>query len=58
MGIYEMDPACIVKDTERTRNLFTDGQMDRRTDGRTDVQGETNVPPFNFIEAGCIKKEH
>ena len=42
---YEMDPMSIVEDTERTRFC---PQTDRRTDG----QGETSIPPFNFVEAG------
>ena len=46
---YEMDPMRIVEDTEQTRFC---PQMDRRMDGRTDGQGETSIPPFNFIEAG------
>ena len=45
---YEMDPMRIVEDTEQTRFC---PQMDRRMDGRTDGQGETSIPPFNFIEA-------
>ena len=37
MGKYEMDPASIVEDTERTRfGLHTDGQTDGRTDRRTE----------------------
>ena len=31
--------------------LSTDGQMDGRTDG----QGDTSIPPFNFVEAGGYK---
>ena len=42
---YEMDPASIVEDTELTRFC---PQTDRRTDG----QGETSIPPFNFVEQG------
>ena len=53
---YEMDPAstCIVEDTEQTGFCpQTDGQTDRRTDGRS----ETSTPPFNFVEArGIINK--
>ena len=49
---YEMDPTSIVEDTERT--LFCP-QTDRRMDGRMDGQGETSIPPFNFIEVGGIK---
>ena len=44
---YEMDPMSIVEDTERTRFC---PQTDRRTDG----QGDTSIPPFNFVEAGGI----
>ena len=44
---YEMDTASIIKDTE----LFCP-QMDRQTDGWTDRQGETSLPPFNFVEWG------
>ena len=39
----EMDQMSIVEDTERTRFC---PQMDRRTDGWTDGQGETSIPPF------------
>ena len=41
---YEMDPASIVEDTERTRFC-------PRSDGRTDVK--PIYPPFNFLEAGA-----
>ena len=42
MGKYEMDPASIVEDTERTRfGLHTDG----RRDGQTYGVGETSTPP-------------
>ena len=44
---YEMDPMSIVEDTERTRFC---PQTDRWTDG----QGDTSIPPFNFVEAGGI----
>ena len=46
---YELDPASILEDTERTRFC---PQMDRRREGRTDGQGETSIPPFNFVERG------
>ena len=36
---YEMDPMSIVEDTERT-------WFCPQTDGRTDGQGETSIPPF------------
>ena len=39
---YEMDLTSIVEDTKRTRFC---PQTDRRTDG----QGETSIPPFNFV---------
>ena len=48
---YEMDPMSIVEDTERTQFC---PQTDRRTDGQTDGQGETSIPPFNFVEVGGI----
>ena len=45
---YEMDPASILEDTERTRfGPQMDGQTDRRTDNVKPV-----YPSFNFIEAG------
>ena len=45
---YEMNLASIMDDTERTR-FFK--QADRRTGGRqTDGQGDTSIPPFNFVE--------
>ena len=40
---YEMDPMSIVEDTERTRFC---PQTVRRTDRRTDGQGDTSIPPF------------
>ena len=46
---YEMDPMSIIEDTERTR---FGPQTDRRTDG----QGDTSIPPINFVEAGGIMK--
>ena len=42
---YEMDPMSIVEDTEWTRFC---PQTDRQTDGRTDGQGETSIPPFQL----------
>ena len=30
----------------------TDGRTDRRTDGRTDEQGESSIPPLNFVLGG------
>ena len=47
---YEMDPASIVEDTERTRFC---PQTDRRT-GQTDGQGELSsyTPHFNEVEGG------
>ena len=49
---YEIDLACIVEVTERTRFCIqTDGQTDRHT--RTDDM-KPEYPPFNFIEAGGI----
>ena len=33
----------------------TDGQTDGQTDGRTDEQGESSIPPLNFV-AGGIKR--
>ena len=39
------DPASIEEVTADTI-LSTD----RQTDGRTDVQGETSIPPFGFVE--------
>ena len=62
---YEVDPASIVEDTERTRfcpqtslenlisaaMIITNGQKDRRTDRRTD-NVKPVYTPFNFIEVG------
>ena len=50
---YQMDLASIVEDTKQTRfcpktDKLTYGRMDRWTDG----QGETSIPPFNFVERG------
>ena len=42
-----MDLTSIVEDTERTR-FFP------QTDRRMDWQGETSIPPFNYVEAGGI----
>ena len=42
----EMNPSSINGDTEQT--VFCP-QTDRWSDG----QGETSIPPFNFVEAGC-----
>ena len=56
---YEMDLRSIVKDTEQTRFCpQTDGQTDRRMNGRTDKRTDDVKPeylPFNFVEAGGIK---
>ena len=46
---YGMDPANIVEDTEGTPLC---PQTDRRTEG----QGETSIPSFQFVEAGGITK--
>ena len=45
---YKMDPTSIVEDREDT--ILS-------TDGRTEAQGETSIPPFNVIEARGIKSE-
>ena len=44
---YEMDPIRTVGATERTCDAgrTRDGQMDGRTDGRS----ETNIPPNKFV---------
>ena len=42
---YEMDPVSIVEDTERT--LFCP-----QTDGWTDGQGETSIPPSTLLGRG------
>ena len=63
MSKHIMDLTSIVEDTEQTRFCpQTDKQMDGQTDGwtdgqmdrQTDRQGETNIPPFNFVEAVVI----
>ena len=46
---YEMNPMSIVEDTERQRFC---PQTDRRTDGQTDWQGETSIPPFQLRCSG------
>ena len=52
---YEMDLASIVEDTERTQFCpQTDRQTNRRTDRQTDGEGETSIPPFNFVEVEGI----
>ena len=33
----------------------TDGQTDRQTDRRTDEQGESSIPPLNFVAGGIIR---
>ena len=48
---YEMDPASIVEDTERTRFVL---QTDRRTDRPTDKVKPVYPLPLNFV-AGGIK---
>ena len=47
---YEMDPAIIVEDTERT---WFCPQTDRQTDRRTD-DVKPVYPPFNLVEAEGI----
>ena len=42
---YEIDPMSIVEDTERIRFC-------RQTEGRTDGQGETSIPPFQLRWSG------
>ena len=32
----------------------TDGRTDRQTDRRTDEQGESSIPPLNFVSGGII----
>ena len=32
----------------------TDRRTDGRTDGRTDEQGESSIPPLNFVSGGII----
>ena len=47
---YEMDLTSIVENTEQTRFC-------PQTDGRKDGQGETSIPPFNFVEARGYNKK-
>ena len=55
MCTYEMDMTSWRYRVDTV--LSIDGQTDRRTDRQTDRQGETNIPPFNFVEArGIISK--
>ena len=57
---YEMDVMSIVEDTERWNGsdeycwrYRADMILDRQTDGQTDRQSKTSIPPFNFeVEAG------
>ena len=49
---YEMDPSNIVEDTEQTKFCPRTGRrICILTDGQTDGQGETSIPPFNFVAA-------
>ena len=41
----------------RTDNGRTDGWTDGRTDRRTDEQGESSIPPLNFVSGGIIKNK-
>ena len=34
----------------------TDRRTDGRTDGRTDEQGESSIPPLNFVSGGITKE--
>ena len=55
MRKYKLDMASIVEDTEQ--KWFcpqTERRTERRRDGETNGQGETSIPPFNFVEAGGI----
>ena len=48
---YDINLTSIVEDTERTQFCQQiDGEMERWTDR----QGETSIPPFNFVEAGSM----
>ena len=46
---YEMDPASIVEDTERT---WFCPQTDGQTDGQTEGWRETSIPPFQLRWSG------
>ena len=50
-----MDPVSIVEDTERT---WFCPQTNGRTDRQTNGQGETSIPPFNFVERGIWECRH
>ena len=53
---YYMNLACIVEDTEQT---WFSPQMDAQTDGQTERRVDKVKPvytPFQFFEAGGIKK--
>ena len=46
-----MDSSNIVEDTEQTKFCPQTGKRIRvLTNGQTDGQGETSIPPFNFVE--------
>ena len=51
MCTYDMDPASIVEETERTQFC---PQMDGQTNGGTD-DVKPVYPPSNFVEAGILK---
>ena len=43
--LLAVEPSCSLA-------CYSDGWTDGQTDWWTDEQGETSIPPFNFIEAG------
>ena len=50
---YERNPMGIVEETERTRFCpQTDRRTDWQTNGRTDGQAETSIPPFQLRWSG------
>ena len=40
-------------ETMSSTDRRTDGRTDGQTDGRTDGQGESSIPPSNFVGRGC-----
>ena len=58
---YEMDRSSNVENIERTRSRlqtdrWTDGQIDERTDGRTDMVKP--IYPLNFVGDGIKRQKN
>ena len=49
-----LNPLKRIKSYHPDTDPRTDGRTDRQTDRRTDEQGESSIPPLNFVSGGIM----